>query len=636
MASITRSLSPSQSSAVTLRRKIHSIVNRIRVIGAVHAICWSITLFCSGLVLVAWMDIIWHLPIEVRRAAIPFVLLSAAALFSWLFRDRWMSATNHSVARRMDKVAGTGGQILSGWDLLTDDRSESQPPLGKDIALVAIDQASRRASKVAARDAAPWRESRASVSVAAAVCLVTAVFAMFASHAFATSWKRLAMPSVDTPPYSPLVFEVSPGNVQITYGKPLEVTALITGGAIEDATLVLGDPDDSSVDRVAMFPRGGGRWQAVLPRVIDPTRYCVTAERGRSETFHVEVLETPQIESVRFTITPPVYTNLPKRKGRHPQDRIAGLLQTKVALEITANRPLAKGSVRIQSVSRRNGIAEAITLQVSPLDRQRVTGLVTIKHSGQWQLSVTGSNGIATESPVTLEVELLVDRPPIVRIAQPQSKSYATPDTKIPVAVVGEDDFGISRMRLYRIIDGSRPIPLELPVESATRLIQGNSVLPLDAFGLQPGDKITLLARVDDTRPDIIQGGESPVAEIEIISQRDFDRLIAARQGQQMLENKFRQARRMMDRLATELAELQQKIDQSDPNDAEQQKKLQDRMSQLQQKMNDVADELDKLAQQELPLEIDQHWNELLRQQAESLRAAAAMCKALNKEGKTT
>lgn len=416
---------------------------------------------------------------------------------------------------------------------------------------------------------------------------------------------------------------------------PIEVTAQISGAAVDDALLVLGNPEDPSVKVVSMFPRGAGKWQAVLPRVTESTSYCVTAERGRSESFSIEVMETPQIDSVMFTITPPDYTGLPSRKGRHPQDRIAGLSQTEIALEVTSNRPLAEGIVWIEAVGRQEDLAESVTLSVSSSDPHRVVGLVKLHHSGQWKVSVTGKNGVPTESPVILEADLLIDQPPIARIAQPQALSFATPDTRIPVAVVGEDDFGISRLRLYRILNGSRPIPLELPVETARRVIQGSSTLSLDQFGLQPGDKITLLARADDTRPDVEQGGESPLAEIEIISQRDFNRMIAARQGQQMLENKFRQARRMMDQLASELAELQDEISKADDNDPQVQQQLQERLNQLQQKMKDVADQLENLAQQELPLEIDEQWSNLLREQAESLRAAAAKCEAMNKEGKT-
>lgn len=622
-----------KTAAATLQNQIRSISRRMKVILTVDAVAWTIVLLVISCILLSWLDIIWQLPWSVRRAAIPVALVASLVLLIALVIRRWRTTHADTIARRMDDVSGSGGQILSGWDLMG--RSGDRNPLADGIAAVAVDQASHRAAAVDARVAAPWRTTRQSLIATVAVALIVGFFATFASHAFATSWKRLFSPSIDTPPYSPLVFDVLPGNAEVTYGSPVEITATISGGAVDHAALVLGDPDDVTTPRVSLFPRGGGVWQAVLPRMTEPTAYCISALRGRSEAFQIDVIETPQIESVHFTVTPPAYTRLPPTKGRHPQDRIAGLQQTSIELEVTGNRPLSSGSVRMESTGNPTDAPEIIALEISPDDPQRCVGSVILKRGGRWTISISGRNGFETQSPVKLETELLIDQPPICRIIQPREFAYATTDSQIPIVLSGEDDFGIARLRLYRILNGSRPSPLELPVSDAVRTVQGESLLPLEKYGLRPGDKISLFGRADDTRPLVVQGGESPIAEIEIISQQDFTRMIAARQGQQMLENKFKQARRMMDRLATDLTQLQEVIAKSDLDDANQQKKLQERLDDLQSKMNEVAQGLEDLAKQELPLEMDKAWSQLLRDHAAQLRAAAAQCIAMKKDGKT-
>lgn len=623
-----------------LRQQLAAVAQRVRLIGAVDSIFWAIAGIGVGFLLVAWMDIIWQLPVTVRQAVIPLALLLGIVCFLMLvYRVRRRAAATR-IARRLDEVGQTGGQILSGWELLPEnergkqDSSDPTVALARGMASVAVDQASLKAENVSRSDAAPWSDSRRSGITLAAVMTMLVLFAGLAPRAFGTSWNRLMSPSIDTPPYSPLAFEVTPGSTQLTYGQPLEVSAVITGGGVEEASLVLGDPSDPAVDRVAMFPRGGGKWQAVVPRVTETHRYCVVASRGRSALFDVEVLQTPKIESATYTITAPAYTQIPAREGRYPQDQIAGLDGTEVAFTIDADRPLREGTLTIEAVpGQPDSMAETFTLAASVEEPTRVRGSVLLRRGGSWSLTVTGQNGVDCDSPLRMEVELLIDRPPIARISQPRPKSYATPTTRIPVAAVGEDDYGIARMRLYRIIDGSRPIPLEIPVDSTSRIVQGGANLPLDAYGLEPGDKIILLARVDDTRPLASQGGESPLAEIEIISQRDFDRIIAARQGKQMLENKFRQARRILDQLATEAAELQEQLDQSDPNDAIEQQKLQKKVDQLRQKMREAANAMEDLADKALPLEVDEHWNELLREQADALRQAAEDAHDTKKDG---
>ena len=637
MASVVSSPDSGVDHQASLQSRLQSVANRMRAIGICDSVCWLLAALGIALLTFAWLDIIWQLPIGVRQVIVPLTVLVGLGLFGWLIYRRFSDTNKVSVAKRLDQVGGTGGQILSGLDMINerdlanDSRSELSP-LARGIASVAVSQASQRAANVDSSDAAPWSIAKRSATIAAAVAVVLMMFGFFAPNAFSTSTKRLFSPTVDTPPYTPLQFSVSPGDVTLTYGQPLEVTVEITGGSVEQAKLVIGEPDTAESKSVDMFPRSGGKWQAVLPRVLESTRYFVTADRGRSETYNIQVLDAPKIEEIAYTITPPAYTNLPARKGRHPQDALEGLSGTQVLFSILATRPLSGGTVRIENG--KNEEPTIVDLAVSPNDPQQVTGPTEILRSGQWHVSVKGTNGVESEWEVPIEVELLVDEPPIARITQPRQRSYATPTTKIPVAVVGEDDYGIARMRLYRIIDGSRPIPVDLPADKS-RVVQGGSMLPLESFGLEAGDKLTLFARVDDTRPNLSQGGESPLTEIEIISQSDFNRMVAARKGQQMLENKFKQARRMMDQLATEAAELQKEIDNADPNDKEQQQKLKERMQQLQQKMKDVADKLDELSKQELPLEIDKQWSELLRKQAQQLRDAAAASENASKDGKS-
>ncbi len=643
MATVIPEQSKSTEAGRSLQNQIAEVAKRVRLIGAVDACLWSIAAVGVVLFLLAWMDVIWHLPMSLRQGILPATILVGAVAFLWLLVRVWKGASSERIARRLDEVGETGGQILSGWELLPENadrnmtgQNDKTEALARGIASVAVSQASKRATDVDPAKAAPWSQSRRSSIVAGVVGLVMIAFAVIAPGAFGTSWNRFTAPTVDTPPYSPLQFDVSPGDIRLNYGKPLEVTASITGGGVENALLVLGQPDDPDAKRVAMFPRGGGRWQAVVPRVTESTTYCVTADRGRSRLFDLQVMETPKIESATFTITPPAYTSLPPREARYPQDRISGLSGTVVAFSIDANRPLKSGSVTLMPLDDESDLApQTVDLSVSPDNPQRAVGEVTIKRSGNWIVSVTGANDVECESPIRLEVELLVDRPPIARIAQPRPQSYATPTTKVPVAAIGEDDFGVARMRIYRVIDGSRPVPLEIPIVETRRTVQGGSSLPLAAFGLEPGDKITLFARVDDTRPGASQGGESPLAHINIISQREFNRIIAAQQGRQMLENKFRQARRMLEELSAEAAKLQEELDAADPNDAEAQKELQEKVDTLREKMERAARNLEEIARQELPLEIDQEWNKALKEQAKALREAAKSGKSMKSEGKT-
>src|SRR5439155_13433119 len=126
--------------------------------------------------------------------------------------------------------------------------------------------------------------------------------------------------------------------------------------------------------------------------------------------------------------------------------------------------------------------------------------------------------------PFATSVFLLNDERPTVRLVQPPAISLATPTVSLPVVIAAEDDYGISRIELYRSLNDSRPIPMSIPVQTPPATRQTVTVLlPLASYGLEPGDEIKLFARAEDNDPAGPKGAESPIAVVRIIAQADFE-----------------------------------------------------------------------------------------------------------------
>ena len=107
--------------------------------------------------------------------------------------------------------------------------------------------------------------------------------------------------------------------------------------------------------------------------------------------------------------------------------------------------------------------------------------------------------------------------------------SLATPTALLPVTLSAEDDCGISRLQLFRSLNDSRPLSLDLPrPPRPPRRIDETVRLPLARYGLEPGDVIKLFGRVEDNDPAGAKGAESPVAAVRIVSQEEFERMFRA------------------------------------------------------------------------------------------------------------
>ena len=267
-----------------------------------------------------------------------------------------------------------------------------------------------------------------------------------------------------------------------------------------------------------------------------------------------------------------------------------------------------------------------------------VTGTFEIRAAGRLDLKVTDVQGQPSTETFSAPISVLTDERPFVRLLEPRAVSFATPAAHVPVVISGEDDYGISRVQLFRNLNNSRYLPQQVPVASPSPVRTYDVVvLPLSQYGLKPGDEIKLFARVDDNDPATGvpgaagKGAESTIVVIRIISQDDFDQMRRTRDGLEMLTSKYREVARRMEALAKDLEELKKKTDEKPADDKlsdEQRKQLEELTERLQKEMA----ALEKIRKQELPYDVDKELDKQLEKLAKSLKELAEQPEKLAKD----
>src|SRR5262249_11244050 len=157
---------------------------------------------------------------------------------------------------------------------------------------------------------------------------------------------------------------------------------------------------------------------------------------------------------------------------------------TKVQLTARSNRPLSGGTIRVVAAG------EPIDVVMSPgVDRQEAVGQFTISSDGRFELRVRDIQETESLESISGSITLLHDDRPVVLIIRPKPMSLATPSVNLPVEIAAEDDYGLSRLVLFRSLDDSRSLPQELPLPASPPTHYGTKVaLPLSDYGLNPGD----------------------------------------------------------------------------------------------------------------------------------------------------
>ncbi len=188
-----------------------------------------------------------------------------------------------------------------------------------------------------------------------------------------------------------------------------------------------------------------------------------------------------------------------------PKEGVSGLAGTKVDVFLRSNRPLSGGTLDLwcnrpsgaqagETPAPQNETAapqgKPETLAMKPIEpgSQEVTGQFAIAGDGKFECRVIDKDGQASQQTFSGTITMLADQRPFIRLTQPPKTSLATPNALLPVTLSAEDDCGISRLQLFRSLNDSRPLAVNLPLPPRPpRRLDESVRLPLDQYGLAAG-----------------------------------------------------------------------------------------------------------------------------------------------------
>jgi hypothetical protein len=602
----------------SLHAQLHRFGRRVLIVGLLAGVAWALAAAILLAVAGAWLDLLWELSPVGRLVCLAASTIGAVGVVvsaAWLVTRRRQP---RELARRLDHAAGTGGEILTGVDLLLD-RPPSSPLTGG-LAMLAVERAGTVAGEVDGKRAVPGKPLVRAGGSAIGLAVAIALVAVFAPRLAGTQWLRFTDPYGDHPPYSRVVFhiKIKPDDHRVVYGGGFDIAVTTEGPPVEKLSLVL--ENGSGEEPLPMFPEPNGGWRATVASVTAPGKYFVRAHAGRSQKFAIDVITVPLIEVVRFRITPPAYTNRPAYDGPLPPGGITGLPGTHVQVWAKSNRPLGENGMSVPGGD--------VTMMPTSAGASEAAADFTIRAPGRLRFALTDTEGQRSTTTFEAPIDVLTDERPFVRLLEPPPTSMATPEAAVPVVIAAEDDYGLTRVQLYRSLNDSRGMPLDVPLKlpPPTRW-QDRVVLPLSAYGLQPGDEIKLFARVEDNDPAGPKGAESTIVTIRIVAQAEFEKMLRAREGLELLQSKYQQAQRRMEDLADQADRLEKQVQEQLPKDQDEaEKQARKGLEEMANEMHKQADELRKSAEKDLEYDIDKHMNqhlEKLSRQVEELSRKA-------------
>jgi len=536
----------------TLRAPLLALRTRCVCLACLRGIGLAAVLVLAGAVAIGWTDLIIALPGSWRLAGALVLLGVAAAVLCLLLARAVRRSTPRQLACALDRVGQTGGQIRAGVELAEGFVAEGLAPLTADLtrrAVVLAGELAARQSHAAAEPAAP--ALRPWCALAGAALLLAGGWRLWPEVVSAQA-ARVLDPAGEHLRYCPYRFEIACAQ-DVIYGEPLEMTARVAGADQQERFVWVVQQPGRKPWTAPLIARTDGSLLGNLSAVVSDLSFHIEGPRGRSPSYKVTVLNTPQITDVGVRVEYPAYTGMPSYEGHYdrlPGGGPSGVRGTKVTLRIGSNRPLSAGTLTLHKAGAEKEPALQVPMTASPDGGPNsVAGTFQMDSDLQFSAEIRDIGGLACKQAFQGRCLLMPDQRPRVSIIEPRARSYATPDTALPLVIEAEDDFGIAELRLYRSLNGSRDIPAPLPLPAgARRLVRLVQELPLADWRLDPGDVLEISAVAGDNDPQGSKTAQTPVHRVTMITRERYVDLL---RQQETIDDLYERYKPWLDTLAS-------------------------------------------------------------------------------------
>lgn len=507
---------------------------------------------------------------------------------------------------------------------------------------IEIARAETEAERLPAQDAADFSAAQRARRRLMVVIGMALLPLLLFPRAYRFEVPRFLLFWIDYPPFTLTDFDVRPAGARVKVGESVTIRVRV-GGLQPDSLTLVTSTDRGPERQTPLFIADRGEYTQTLENLTTDTWYYVRANTGRSARYLIRVDQAPEVKRVTLTLHHPAYTKRPPETAKLGAEGIAGLYGTKVDLAVEGTRPLAGGKLALAYPDAPEESVELTPLKDKP---GQIGGSFTLRRGGRYRLDLTATDGLTTRDAARGELKLLRDEKPLIYLTVPGRNAVVTPEMAVPIRAEAEDDVGLQRIELHRIVNNMADCVQTYPVQNSPRSANATAQLDFRDLGARPGDVIQYYATAYDNDPGKPNLTDSERYWLWVVSKEDYERLLRQQRGAseivadysaltealRSLAEEQRALARAMERLAQQMAK-----NPNDPKLQQQMKELQMAQSDLRREAQELAQNMRKLAAQKPQYDIEKGLQkklaELARQVAQAASGAMQSASAANSPG---
>lgn len=601
-----------------LMQQFDRLRSRIRAVSAVGGLGLMFSLVAGFIGLSLLADVLLDLPLGLRVGML-FGTITFAVLGSlyWVIRPVTKQVQETELAAFVEhQFPQLNERLLSSVEL-RDDAELSASPMMKSWLLQETVSLSRKVDFSDAVDASRAIRRCWGGGIA---CLALLLPLLFAADSYAVLFSRFVNPWGNYERVQNLVLTIVDGHRVVAEKSDVTIVAKASWrfkpGELPKSIWLEQRTEDGRTDgRRLDWDTETESFVATLPRVKQSFDYHVSAQRSRTQTYHIDVVTLPAIQALTIEISPPPYTGHAAQSHDLALGEIMSVEQSHWEVTAHFNKPVKTAEILwldqgtgIPNPREPELLADGTPIRnrtTLTLNKERTAAnvyelLPLEAPAGRFAIRATDEYGLHSETDLIRRLTLIPDTAPIVQFADREENPAAKPHDLLTIPVRASDDFGIAALELHYEVIRSEAVREQgvLPAERfevGTQQTLNQFLFDLTPLQLQPGMRIAMRGRATDERP-VPAANEAWTVTRYLMIRND-----AKPYGDQSAAEQHQRIEQVLETLKTEL--MQQKenakqleqvakdanASQKDWNAHRDEQELQEKLEKLQQQMEKLS-----------------------------------------------
>jgi hypothetical protein len=392
------------------------------------------------------------------------------------------------------------------------------------------------------------------------------------------------------------IFEITPGNKELTKGDDLKISIKVNGPKLKEILFARRNAEETGFSEQKLLPDSTGIFNFDMDAVKSSFKYFAEAEGVRSDLFEIKVIDRPVVKTLELEINPPAYSGIPKTVQKD-NGNVQSLVGSRIVLNISSTKKLKEAKLEFSDSS----------ITHMNINEESATGYFNIKKDKSYKIHLVDENGNENLAPITYEVKATYDAFPEIELIAPNKNIMLANDNRVALLAKASDDYGFSKLVLnYRLSASKYETPqndfssVEIPINKSQLEQEISYIWNCTQLNLAVDDVVTYYLEIFDN--DVISGPKSAKTQSFTIRVPSLDEILNnADKLQTSSEEDLKQTLKEAEDLKKTLEDIDQELKKDDEKLTwEEKQKIEnalDKFKELQDKADKINDQLGEMKQ---------------------------------------